>query len=78
MIASFSSNDEILTSSKNYSRRFKKSERIFIHKSLLLSLGVGNLVFVVDKTLFSTRQEHAVSTVKYREVSLLTESTCRQ
>ena len=41
--------------------RLKKSERLFIHKSLLFSLGVGNLVFVLDKTSFATRQEHAVS-----------------
>ncbi|XP_078357682.1 uncharacterized protein LOC144642574 [Oculina patagonica] len=38
--------------------RLKTSERLFIHKSLLLSLGLGNLVFVLDKTLFASRQEH--------------------
>lgn len=39
--------------------RLKKTERIFIHKSLLLSLGVGNLVYVLDTALFAMRQEHA-------------------
>ncbi|XP_068742842.1 uncharacterized protein [Montipora capricornis] len=38
--------------------RLKNSERLFIHKSLLFALGLGNLVFVLDKTLFDTRQEH--------------------
>ncbi|KAK2546935.1 Cadherin EGF LAG seven-pass G-type receptor 1 [Acropora cervicornis] len=38
--------------------RLKKTERLFIHKSLLFSLGVGNLVFVVDKTLFASREDH--------------------
>ncbi|XP_044169377.1 uncharacterized protein LOC122953512 [Acropora millepora] len=38
--------------------RLKNSERLFIHKSMLFSLGVGNLVFVLDKTLFASRQDH--------------------
>ncbi|XP_068709170.1 uncharacterized protein [Montipora foliosa] len=38
--------------------RLKNSERLFIHKSLLFALGLGNLVFVLDKTSFDTRQEH--------------------
>ncbi|XP_068709163.1 uncharacterized protein [Montipora foliosa] len=38
--------------------RLKNSERLFVHKSLLFALGLGNLVFVLDKTLFDTRQEH--------------------
>ena len=50
--------------------RLKNSERLFIHKSLLFSLGVGNLVFVLDKTLFASREDHPVSEVfiiKYKE-----------
>ena len=43
--------------------RVKNSERLFIHKSLLFSLGVGNLVFVLDKTLFASREDHPVSEV---------------
>ena len=46
------------------------SERLFIHKSLLFSLGVGNLVFVLDKTLFASREDHLVSEVfiiKYKK-----------
>ena len=43
--------------------RLKNSERLFIHKSLLFSLGVGNLVFVLDKTLFASREDHPVSEV---------------
>ena len=50
--------------------RLKKSEKIFIHKSLLLSLGVGNLVFVLDTSLFTTRQEHAVSAEANARVGL--------
>ncbi len=42
--------------------RLKRSERLFIHKSLLLSLGLGNLVYVLDKNLFDSRQDHVVST----------------
>ncbi|KAL9982934.1 hypothetical protein ACROYT_G005049 [Oculina patagonica] len=38
--------------------RLKSSKRLFIHKSLLLSLGLGNLVFVLDKNLFALRQDH--------------------
>ncbi|KAL9982816.1 hypothetical protein ACROYT_G004923 [Oculina patagonica] len=38
--------------------RLKRSERLFIHKSLLLSLGLGNLVFVLDKKLFGSRQNN--------------------
>ncbi|KAL9982391.1 hypothetical protein ACROYT_G004426 [Oculina patagonica] len=38
--------------------RLKRSEKLFIHKSLLLSLGLGYLVFVLDKNLFASRQEH--------------------
>lgn len=41
--------------------RLKKSERIFIHKSLLLSLGLGNLVYVSDISFFTTREENVVS-----------------
>lgn len=41
--------------------RLKKSERIFIHKSLLVSLGVGNLVYVLDFSFFTTREENVVS-----------------
>ena len=43
--------------------RLKNSERLFIHKSLLFSLGIGNLVFVLDKTLFASRENHPVSDV---------------
>ncbi|KAK2546942.1 hypothetical protein P5673_033327, partial [Acropora cervicornis] len=38
--------------------RLKNSERLFIHKSLLFSLGVGSLVFVLDKTSFASREDH--------------------
>jgi len=38
--------------------RLKTSERLFIHKNLLLSLGLGNLVFVLDKSLFASRRDH--------------------
>ncbi|KAL9982927.1 hypothetical protein ACROYT_G005042 [Oculina patagonica] len=38
--------------------RLKRSERLFIHKSLLLSLCIGNLVFVLDKKLFGSRQNN--------------------
>ena len=44
-------------------RRVKKSERIFVHKNLLSSLGLGNLVYILDVTLFSSRKDHIVSTV---------------
>ena len=50
--------------------RLKNSERLFIHKSLLFSLGVGSLVFVLDKTLFASREDHPVSEVfiiKYKK-----------
>ena len=50
--------------------RLKNSERLFIHKSLLFSLGVGYLVFVLDKTLFASREDHPVSEVfiiKYKK-----------
>ena len=50
--------------------RLKNSERLFIHKSLLFSLGVGNLVFVLDTTLFASREDHPVSEVyviKYKK-----------
>lgn len=40
--------------------RLKTSERLFIHKNLLLTLGLGNLVFVLDKNLFASRQDHVV------------------
>ena len=43
--------------------RLKNSERLFIHKSLLFSLGVGSLVFVLDKTSFASREDHPVSEV---------------
>lgn len=42
--------------------RLKTSERLFIHKNLLLSLGLGNLVFVLDKRLFTSRRDHVVCT----------------
>ncbi|XP_068707413.1 corticotropin-releasing factor receptor 1-like [Montipora foliosa] len=37
--------------------RLKNSEQLFIHKSFLFALGLGNLVFVLDKTSFDKRQE---------------------
>ncbi|KAJ7376739.1 hypothetical protein OS493_032794 [Desmophyllum pertusum] len=40
--------------------RVQESERLFVHKNLLLSIGLGNLVYVLDKTLFSSRNEHHV------------------
>ncbi|CAH3158045.1 unnamed protein product, partial [Pocillopora meandrina] len=39
--------------------KLKSSERLFIHKSLLLSLALGHLVYIMDKTLFDTREKHA-------------------
>ena len=42
--------------------RLKTSERLFIHKNLLLSLGLGNLIFVLDKSLFASRRDHVVCT----------------
>ena len=48
--------------------RLKNSERIFIHKSLLVSLGVGNLLYVLDISSFTTRQNHTVSKVKIHPV----------
>jgi len=44
--------------------RLKNSERIFIHKSLLVSLGVGNLLYVLDISSFTTREKNTVSKVK--------------
>ncbi|XP_020605509.1 adhesion G-protein coupled receptor D1-like isoform X1 [Orbicella faveolata] len=40
--------------------RLKTSEKLFIHKNLLLSLGLGNLVYVLDKSLFASRRDHVV------------------
>jgi len=37
------------------------SEKIFVHVNLLLSLGLGNLVYVLDKQVFTNRMEHPVS-----------------
>lgn len=42
-------------------RRNKMSEKIFVHVNLLLSLGLGNLVYVLDKKVFTNRMEHPVS-----------------
>ena len=44
--------------------RLKKSERILIHKSLLVTLGVGNLLYVLDISSFTTREKNTVSKVK--------------
>ncbi|CAH3022693.1 unnamed protein product [Porites evermanni] len=41
--------------------RVKSSERIFVNKNLLFSLGLGNLVYIVDIASFSTRMDHIVS-----------------
>ena len=41
--------------------RVKSSERIFVHKNLLFSLGLGNLVYILDIASFSTRMDHIVS-----------------
>lgn len=38
-----------------------KHDRIFVHTNLLLSLGLGNLVYVLDDRLFMNRKEHPVS-----------------
>ncbi|XP_073256022.1 vasoactive intestinal polypeptide receptor 1-like isoform X2 [Porites lutea] len=38
--------------------RVKSSERIFVHKNLLFSLGLGNLVYIVDIASFSSRMDH--------------------
>ena len=51
--------------------RLKSSERLFIHKSLLLSLALGNLVYIMDKTLFDTREKHAVSKSSEKKYSIL-------
>ncbi|CAH3032757.1 unnamed protein product [Porites lobata] len=40
--------------------RVKSSERIFVHKNLLFSLGLGNLVYILDIASFSTRMDHIV------------------
>jgi len=37
------------------------TERIFVHINLLLTLGLGDLVTVLDKIVFSTRNEYPVS-----------------
>ena len=37
------------------------SEKTFVHVNLLLALGLGNLVYVVDKTAFTNRLEFPVS-----------------
>ena len=61
--------------------RLKNSQRLFIHKSLLFSLGVGNLVFVLDKTLFASREDHPVSEVfsdKMKEMRLSTRTFRRK
>jgi len=42
--------------------RLKTSERLFIHKNLLLTLGLGNLLYVLDKNLFASRPDHVVCT----------------
>ena len=41
--------------------RVKRTERIFVHKNLLFSLGLGNLVYILDIASFSTRMDHIVS-----------------
>ena len=45
--------------------RVKSSERIFVHKNLLFSLGLGNLVYILDIASFSTRMDHIVSCLKF-------------
>ena len=39
----------------------KSTEKIFVHKNLLFSLGLGNLVYILDIASFSTRMDHIVS-----------------
>lgn len=41
--------------------RIKMSEKSFVHGNLLLTLGLGHLVFVVDKTAFNNRMEFPAS-----------------
>ena len=45
--------------------RVKSSERIFVHKNLLFSLGLGNLVYILDIASFSSRMDHIVSCLKF-------------
>ena len=45
--------------------RVKSSERIFVHKNLLFSLGLSNLVYILDIASFSTRMDHIVSCLKF-------------
>ena len=45
--------------------RVKSSERIFVHKNLLFSFGLGNLVYIVDIASFSSRMDHIVSRLKF-------------
>ena len=41
----------------------KITEKIFVHVNMLLSLGLGHLVFVLDLTVFTNRAEHPVSSL---------------
>ena len=45
--------------------RVKRTERIFVHKNLLFSLGLGNLVYILDIASFSSRMDHIVSCLKF-------------
>lgn len=38
-----------------------KSEKLFVHKNLLLTMGLGNLVRVLDVTFFKTREKYPES-----------------
>ena len=42
--------------------RVSKSERIFVHKNLLMSLAFGQLVYILDMNIFPSRNLHHVST----------------
>ena len=43
--------------------RVEITEKIFVHLNMLLSLGLGNLVYVLDFTVFTSRAEHPVSSL---------------
>ena len=42
--------------------RVSMSERIFVHKNLLISLAFGHTVYILDINIFPSRKVHHVST----------------
>ena len=43
--------------------RVEITEKIFVHVNMLLSLGIADLVYVLDFTVFTNRVEHPVSSL---------------